>query len=429
MAQRCSVEGNEAALSFGLASTLLIPRSRGVRRAIRRITSRLKRVPLVYWLNARSKAWLLESRRARLIRHYADSSAITLDTMTVVGERLRGRGVPLRPRPMGSLNVFWVGANQQQDHAGLLQGLGQLGAVEPFVSADGSYGPRYPDGVPVDQGVVAENDATLVRQVLTAHARRPLDALLGQMWRYLFSEKSLGTIQDSGIPVLNISMDDRLPELWIRRHGLRLGAVGLGSVTDLVLTTSPETCHWYAREGIPALFFPLGSDPELFRPGGHYLHDVVFVGSRYGYRERLIAEVQRAHLPIDVYGPGWPRGSLSSEGIASAFSSARIVLGVGTVGHSSRTYTLKLRDFDAPMSGALYVTHRNPDLLSLFRENEEIVCYDTIDECVRKIRFYLEHDTERMRVAAGGLARARTEYTWSARFTDLFQRIGLLAIN
>ena len=34
-----------------------------------------------------------------------------------------------------------------------------------------------------------------------------------------------------GIPVINISMDDRLPDLWSHRHGVHLGSVGLGFET------------------------------------------------------------------------------------------------------------------------------------------------------------------------------------------------------
>jgi spore maturation protein CgeB len=398
-------------------------------RAQRMVTAQLKQIPFMFQVNAALKARLLESRRSRLLDHYAALSSLEVDAIAMMRRRLIERGVDLRARELGDLNLFWIGANKEQDNSGLLQGLRRFGDVEEFVSADGSYGPRYPLHRTIEPRVVAENDASLVRQIQIAQARRPLDAVLGQVWRYLFSEESLGRIQALGIPVLNISMDDRLPELWMRRSGLRLGAVGLGGVTDLVLTTSPETCRWYAFEGVPAVFFPLGSDPDLFRPSGENLYDILFVGSRYGYRERLVAALQQEGLPIHVYGPGWPLGPLESREVAGAFSSARIVLGVGTVGYSTNVYTLKLRDFDGPMSGALYLTHRNPDLLSLYREDEEIVCYDSTEECVRKVRYYLSHETERVRVAAGGLSRARSDYTWSVRFTDLFKRIGLLAHN
>ena len=102
---------------------------------------------------------------------------------------------------------------------------------------------------------------------------------------------------------------------------------------------------------------------------------------------------------------------------------------MGTVAHTSHTYTLKLRDFDAPMSGALYVTHRNPDLLALYREDQEIVCYESTDECAQKLKHYLSNEADRSRIATAGRERARADYTWEARFAELFRRIGLLAAD
>ena len=390
----------------------------------------LRRNPLAYRANAAVKSWLLESRRRRLLRRYASAVPVSdADAFAAMRARLAERGVRLRAQSRGALNLFWVGANESQDNGGLLRGLSLFGRVEVFRSAAGRYGPRYPVGSPVDPAVVAQNDAALEAQVAAAQQRGPLDALLGQMWRYVYSPEALGRIAALGIPMINISMDDRLPELWLERRGLRLGAVGLGRVTDLVLTTSPETRAWYRTEGVPAAYFPLASDPTLFSPSGEYRYDVLFVGSRYGYRERLVRTLRRREIPVTVYGPGWPDGSLDGPQVARAFSSARIVLGVGTVAHTSHTYTLKLRDFDAPMSGALYVTHRNPDLLALYREDQEIVCYESADECARKLKHYLSNEADRLRIATAGRERARADYTWEARFADLFHRIGLLAAD
>jgi spore maturation protein CgeB len=396
---------------------------------LRSLSTRLRRNALAYRVNAILKARRLESRRARLLQHYASEPAShgNLDAIGMMRARLAARDIQVRARARGELNLFWVGASASQDHAGLAQGLEQFGTLEMFHSTNGTYGPRFPQGSMFDREVQLENDAALVAQVAAAHQRRPLDAVLGQMWRYVYSPDALKRIQQLGVPVLNISMDDRLPELWLPHGGLQLGAIGLGSATDLVLTTSPETCNWYAVEGVPALFFPLGSDPRLFRPSGEYRYDVLFVGSRYGLRERLVQTLRKSGVPITAYGPGWPDGALNAAEVAAAFSSTRIVLGVGTVGHSSRTYTLKLRDFDATMAGALYVTHRNPDLLRLFREDGEIVCYTSAAECALKLRYYLEHEEERRAIAEGGLARARKDYTWEARFTEVFTQIGLLA--
>jgi spore maturation protein CgeB len=78
------------------------------------------------------------------------------------------------------------------------------------------------------------------------------------------------------------------------------------------------------------------------------------------------------------------------------------------------------------MSGALYITHRNPDLTSLYKEGEEIEFYLTVDEAISKIRFYLQNPDELSRVAFNGQNKALKNYTWHNRLLGTFRRLGLI---
>ncbi|RMF60141.1 MAG: hypothetical protein D6743_15425, partial [Calditrichaeota bacterium] len=64
----------------------------------------------------------------------------------------------------------------------------------------------------------------------------------------------------------------------------------------------------------------------------------------------------------------------------------------------SRLYqpnVVTMRVFDVLACGGFVLADRNAALLELFREDEEIVCYDTQEEAVEKVRFYLAHKTLR----------------------------------
>jgi spore maturation protein CgeB len=130
---------------------------------------------------------------------------------------------------------------------------------------------------------------------------------------------------------------------------------------------------------------------------------------------------------VEAFGRGLPNGPATAEQSAEIFGRSRIILGVGNIAYNDDIFTLKLRDFDATMAGALYITHRNPDLLRLFEEGREIECYLTIDECIQKVRHYLAHREQRIRIAAAGAARARREHTWERRIATAFAAIGLVS--
>jgi spore maturation protein CgeB len=391
--------------------------------------------PLVYRANAYLKAAATRRALARLSDQYTASArdnGRAADERTVirwVRERLKDRDVR---RPGGArLRIFWVGSNFPQDDSGFLQALRTFGEVQTFQNAEGGYGLLFHGKTgqvkTYDARLVERNDQELLKQVGRAVETGGCDLLMGQMWANYLSAAALRRVQQMGIPTVNVAMDDRLSIHWESRKGVRLGSVGLASGLDLVLTTSPECCLWYAVEDCPALFWPLASDPGRFAPAPEDAkrYDVTFVGNRYGLRGEIVDALIAAGVSVEAFGAGWSNGPVDANQASEIFALSRIILGVGTIGHNTDLYTLKLRDFDATMAGALYVTHRNPDLLRLFEENREIVCYQSIQECVARVRHYLNRPEERIPIAAAGAARARREHTWRQRLEYVLDVLGI----
>jgi len=393
-----------------------------------------KKSRFLYWINAKLKCYELKRDLARLAREYeskAAESGFIYDAAKVVEEfkRRHKRYCPdYVPTQLGALRVFWVGTSQSQDESGFLQALHRLAKVTVFHNIEGKYGIWGGNGTATFAKIRQANDEGLLNQIREAHAMGGIDLLLGQMWASLISKEALAKVQAMGIPVINIAMDDRLPIHWSTREGIRLGSIGLSSGIDMVLTTSPEACLWYGVEDCPALFWPLASDPGVFAPAEGAVRDidVLFIGNRYGVRGKIVAYLERHGINVSCYGGGWPNGYVNAQQNAALSKRARIVLGVGAVGHCPDVYTLKLRDFDALMTGALYVTHRNPDLCRIFVEGEELDCYETPKEAAEKIRYYLDHAKERERIGQAGQQKVIARDTWDARLGATFLQLGLM---
>lgn len=401
--------------------------------------AKLRAIPFLAAVNSTLKARQLRAGLRSLAEHYknqVEKRSFRYQEQAAIDE-FRRRQLNLNPdhhpKKPGDLRIFWVGANRDQDESGFLQALRRIGTVIEFHNWKGSYGQWYLDSLDrvrvYDPAITALNDRSLKSQIETALKDGAVDLIMGQMWANYISKEALAWVHGCGIPVLNISMDDRLPDNWRRAQGgVRLGAIGLASVTDMVLTTSSETCAWYGVEGCPAIFWPLASDPVVFCPAGDSERniDVLFIGNKYGIREGIIRELSKRKVNVECYGAGWPNGPATAEHSAALFKRARIILGVGTVGHCEDVFTLKLRDFDAPMSGALYLTHRNADLIQLYHEGIEIECYDTPEEAARKIHHYLARPADLSRIAEAGHAKALSRDTWVCRLEETFSRLGLI---
>ncbi len=402
-----------------------------------KLRDQLKRFPLVANANSAWKARQLRGGLARLRLHYGGAAAARgieyeEDAALMVARATLQRNSKAPATTSRRLKVFWVGANRDQDYSGFLQALERLCDVTCFYNLKGEYGLWYKDRRGririYDPEIVALNDKALLDQVESAINMGGIDVLMGQMWSNYVSVEALSRIRAMGVPVINVSMDDRLPDNWGSQNGCRLGAVGLAGATDLVLTTTAEVVLWYAVEGCPAIFWPLASDPGVFSAPENAQRDidVLFVGNRYGIRARILDYLTDRGIEVSSWGGGWPNGYVTAEQSAALFKRARIILGIGTVGYCDDVYTLKLRDFDAPMAGALYVTHRNPDLTVLYKEGEEIACYDNQKECADVIRHYLSHPEQRCAVASAGWRKALSRDSWDLRIAQTFEKVGLI---
>jgi spore maturation protein CgeB len=90
---------------------------------------------------------------------------------------------------------------------------------------------------------------------------------------------------------------------------------------------------------------------------------------------------------------------------------------------------IRLREFEAPMAGAFYLTGWLEEMARHYEVGKEIVCYRSLEEMVDLARHYLVHDTERERIRRAGHERAKQDHTWQRRFEGLFvelRRMGVL---
>lgn len=389
---------------------------------LQNIKKRLKNVEWIYAVNAWWKTRQVKKVYSNTLRFYAAKSPIaSFDTL--IARRLGACRANLN-KLSGDLNIFYLGADELQDRGGTLQSLERFGRLSYFTQADGTYG-QYTVGT--DEERRAANASRLLElfKILHEEGKAP-DILIAQTFSSYINPKVFSQIRDVyGTFIVNIAMDDRHQYWGNKVNGVWGGTYGLIPYIDLALTAAPECVDWYLKEGCPAIFFPEASDEEIFHPTPNLpkVHDVSFVGGRYGIREEIVKLLRGAGIQVTIFGSGWGNGRIDIEAVPSLFAQSKIVLGVGTVGHCTNFYALKMRDFDGPMSGSCYITHDNSDLHMLYEVGKEIVTYRTAGECVEKISYYLQHDMEREEIAKAGHRRASREHSWGKRFGELFERV------
>ncbi len=397
-----------------------------------RLASKLKSLPVLFQLNARRKSRATIRNYLSVCQYYADRErSLTLGeqdeyTKSLLRNRLSSR--PLRTKRVAgqSLRILFVGTDLLQDTSGFVQTLEQFGEVDTFTKSEGEYGHYFYGQGRAAERLREDNGRRLIELITAVEEEGGVDLVLGQMWGRTMPWGILKAVQEMGIVTINVCMDDRHSFRGKNYKGDWMGSLGLVKGLDLVLTTAPEACFWYAVEGCPAVFWPEASDPNVFQPMDvPQKHDVCFVGANYGVRAKVVRAIEKRGVTVACYGNGWPNGRIATEDVPQLFAESKIVLGGGVIGYCEDFYSLKLRDFDGPMSGSLYLTHDNPDLRKLYDVGKEIVTYRTPEECAEKVVYYLEHPDETEAIARAGLDRALKDHTLKTRFEQLFRILGL----
>jgi len=192
-----------------------------------------------------------------------------------------------------------------------------------------------------------------------------------------------------------------------------------------------------------AVYLPHGYDPEIHVPlpldaidARQYQHDVVVIATYTLHKEKILDELLTLMPEIDlcIWGNQWsercrtdlvPRHvqgrPLCGVSYAKAIRAARINLAImsGIVEGASQGDQTTTRSYEIPACGGFMLHERTNEVLSLYKEGEEVACFSSVRELVEQIRFYLLDPAERDRVSKAGFKRCVPAYSYDSRMIEI----------
>jgi spore maturation protein CgeB len=147
--------------------------------------------------------------------------------------------------------------------------------------------------------------------------------------------------------------------------------------------------------------------------------EISFFGERVSpWRQERLDRLKAAFPKAKMYGRGWLTGFISDAEKLSIYSQTKIGWNI----HNS-VGPVNLRTFALPANGILEICDNKSRLGHLFALNEEIIGFDTLDECIDLTRYYLAHDQERRAIAARGFERVMRDYSEEKRWEKILTTI------
>jgi spore maturation protein CgeB len=307
-----------------------------------------------------------------------------------------------------------------------------------------------------------------------------VDLFFGYFYSSVAYPETIDLIRKSGVPTINFSCNNVHQFDLVRDIAARF---------DVCVVPERAALADFKAVGANPVRIQLAANPTVYRPYPEpRMYDVTFVGQRYADRAEFLDYLAQNGIAVRAWGAGWQthkRADLAQARAALAlvederldgirrlvkqrlsrprrhelapherssparvvdtssfggprllqtdlvknFSQSRLSLGFATAGEShltgKRLTHLRLREFEAPMSGALYLTEDQAELAEYFEPGKEVLTYVDRQDLLDKARYYLGHQEESERIRRAGFMRARQNHTWQHRFRELFSVLGL----
>ena len=161
--------------------------------------------------------------------------------------------------------------------------------------------------------------------------------------------------------------------------------------------------------------------------------DVLFIG--YYEKERYESMLYLANngIKIDIFGSLWGKYANTNENLiihnkmlvgeeyAKALSCSKISLCfLRKINRDLQTS----RSIEIPACGGFMIAERTEEHKMLFKEDVEAVYFDSNEELLQKVKYYLENDNERKSIAQAGYERTRKDdYSYDNRVNEILRRI------
>ncbi len=338
---------------------------------------------------------------------------------------------------------------------------------------------------PANEGRLAMNkkDASLrtnfsrklLDTFLKEHAKVPFSLFFAYLMDGMVDLYVIDEIRNCGVPTCNFSCNNI--------HQFHL-VKQISSHFDYNLHSEKDAREKFLKIGANPFWWPMASNPTYFKPVNvARTLQASFVGANYSRRYWYINHLLENNIDVHAFGPGWTyKGKpewrtfmkrnlliwntffaldLQQQNSASAklsdfdskralsfhfphnmhlpvsdseqielYSRSQISLGFLEVyeNHDPSKPILQhlhLREFEAPMSGALYFTGFTDELAEMFEPDKEVVVYRNQYELLDKAKYFLGHPDQGEKIRQAGRKRALAEHTYQIRFKQLFKDLRL----
>ncbi len=233
----------------------------------------------------------------------------------------------------------------------------------------------------------------------------------------------------------NSSYARTIPYLWAFDH---VACISVRYHKDIPVRMTDKLIEWGAKR---ATWMPYGVADNLFDPNlkeddiynKKREIDIIYVGAFYREKVNALLKLKKffgdrfklyGSWGLKFWGYYLLQGKwvwvkpLPHSSFVQTYQNTKIGINMHLSGElgNGRLYQL-------PMNGVMQICDCADTLFKVFEPGKEIIGYNTIDEAIELIKYYLEHNEERKKIAAAGFRRATKNYRYCDVLYNMLEEV------
>lgn len=186
----------------------------------------------------------------------------------------------------------------------------------------------------------------ILDEVEQAHRQKPIDLFLSYFYNSHFDPAAFARIHHLGIPTVNFYCNSMYQFELVAQ---------IAPKVNFAWHAEKPAAKLYKAVGANPVWVQMAADPKVYYPvpGLTRQPKACFVGQRYADRDRWMAALLRAEVPVDIYGPNWARTPLPPAVEATPVNSSdKHAVASGSLA-SYRQQVLRNLRLQGPIGGAI----------------------------------------------------------------------------
>lgn len=184
---------------------------------------------------------------------------------------------------------------------------------------------------------------------------------------------------------------------------------------DIIFHANKLYSDYFKKFAARSVFLPYAFDDEHFKKLKiKKRHDTVIIGTPYPQRRQYVKKLKKMGADVEFIN------GVYREDFVRALNEVKVHLNLNIYGPGGDGLLVG-RVWETIGCGTFLLTQRKDFIEDFFENGKHLVLFDSEKECSEKIKYYLEHESEREKIARQGYEFGLEHHTYLARAKKIIE--------